>query len=46
MKKTYTTPLTTEQTISQNQIICGSNRIDSNIGIQGGDNSGNPWEAL
>ena len=39
--KHYISPSVTEQFIQNLTILCGSDRVGSNIDIHGGDNSGN-----
>jgi hypothetical protein len=47
MKKTiYTTPCTYVQPIYHSSVLCGSDRVDSNIDIHGGDNSGDVTQAF
>ena len=50
MKKNYISPVITEQDIQQSTVLCASgakaDRLDSNIGIGGGDNSGNVANAF
>jgi hypothetical protein len=42
MKRAYIHPSTSKQETVLTSIICGSGRINSDIGITGGDNSGDP----
>jgi len=49
MKKNYIQPVITEQDIQQSTVLCSSgssSRTSSNIGIEGGDNSGNVADAF
>ena len=50
MKKNYISPVITEQNIQQTSVLCSSgakgDRVSSNIGIGGGDNSGNVADAF
>ena len=50
MKRNYISPVVTEQDIQQSTVLCASgakaDRLDSNIGIGGGDNSGNVADAF
>jgi hypothetical protein len=50
MKKNYISPVLTEQNIQQTSVLCSSgakgDRVSSNIGIGGGDNSGNVADAF
>lgn len=46
--KSYTSPLVSEQPIYNTSVLCssGSPRTSSNIGIEGGDKSGNVADAF
>ena len=44
--KHYISPSVTEQHIQNLSILCGSDRVDSNIGIHGCDNSGDAASAF
>ena len=48
-KKQYISPFTGEQTIQYNTVLCASgasDRISSNVGIHGGNNSGDISDAF
>lgn len=46
MKKNYIQPVITEQEIQQSTVLCSSGRASSNIGVGGGDKSGDAADAF
>jgi hypothetical protein len=40
MKTIYKTPCTLVQPIYHSSVLCGSDRVSSNVDVHGGDNSG------
>lgn len=46
MKTIYKTPCTYVQPIYHSSVLCGSDRVSSNVDIHGGDNSGNATDAF
>ena len=47
MKKTiYKTPCTSVQPIYHSSVLCGSDRVSSDIGLHGGDESGDQAAAF
>ena len=45
MKTIYKTPSTSVQPIYHSSVLCGSDRVSSNVGLTGGDKSGNATDA-
>lgn len=46
MKKSYIYPAIQSQFISPLTVLCGSDKVSSNIDIKGGNNSGNQANAF
>jgi len=45
-KTTYITPCISIQPIYHSSVLCGSDRVSSDIGLHGGDNSGDQTAAF
>lgn len=46
MKNIYQTPCTSVQPIYHSSVLCGSDRVSSDIGLHGGDESGDQAAAF
>ena len=46
MKTIYQTPCTSVQPLYHSSVLCGSDRVSSNVDIHGGDQSGDVQQAF